>query len=243
MSPARGRRRPHAWLETAWWLAWLAAACYTLMSAAAAAPPPPPPPVFVSQAGGPCTSPTGACLTFADALMKSGALDIVLIMDITLQPSDFADVASLYVLDRNVTVRALPCVGVRRLNFDFLKAKVLMADFVVVTFEWLRMVRAREVSDASIDLFLGGYHSAIVLRNCEHYRFAGLPPYEVKPLTTSYPRPERFPGVQTVTQITSGCRPDSMRDLVYNDLAVRLGGPGASGGPGGYDMRDRKSVV
>ena len=83
--------------------------------------------------------------------MKTGAVDIVLVMDVSLEPSDFAEVESLYVLDRNVTVRALPCVGVRRLNFAFLKAKVLMADFVVITFERLRMVHSRWAAERGAD--------------------------------------------------------------------------------------------
>lgn len=188
---------------------------------------------YVSQYGGACTSPTGACSTLADALLHSGAADLALIMDIELHPSGFT---GLEVLDHNVTIRSLDCVGIRTINFSFLKAKVLLADWVTVTFQRVKLAHARLVSDASIDLFVGGLGGAVVLRDSQHYRPAGMPPAEVAALTTAYPRPARFPGRQRVTQLTRGCTDDVMADIVYDDLAMRLGGPGKSGGPGCYDL-------
>lgn len=212
------------------WLAMLVASSFVLCTQAAGDV------VFVSQDGGPCTSPTGRCLNFADALMATNATSISLIMDITLDPSDFPS-EGLYVLRRDVNISSLPCVGTRILDFNYIRYKVLMGPGVTLQFERVRMVRARLLSDASIDMLLGGYGSAVILKDAEHFRIAGLPPDEVVGLTLSYPRPVRFPGTQQVTQMTPGCTPGAMRDLVYNDLAIRIGGNGSvSGGAFGYDM-------
>lgn len=99
----------------------------------------------------------------------------------------------------------------------------------------------RTAIDPSIDLFSGAPGSALVLRGCEAFRHTAIPAPEAAELARAAARPPAFPGNQSVdVLLPSGCTPEDMHDLVYEDVAMRAeaaggDGGGVGGGAGGSD--------
>lgn len=66
-------------------------------------------------------------------------------MDVRLSPDDFDARlrGQLHVLSRNLTIASLACTGVRAIDFSHLGPRLVLGENVVLTFERVRLVRAR----------------------------------------------------------------------------------------------------